>query len=186
MGSHTGWDPTLDDCRKWANRRARHTYLLFVLKHPGFIQSSPTELPETLFPALNGYYFPGPLPAPAQDGINAWMRARIGYVLAIFALLAIGALLTNKSGGGLRPQQTAAYAMVWIALPEYLVIWLADPMDIDRHYLSMALALRLSALLLAATIGDNFSKRSSRAGKEDRSSRVPAAKRPVQVLKSAR
>jgi hypothetical protein len=158
-------DPTLEDFRKWANRRGRRTYVLFVLRRPGFgLRASVSDLGDALFPALNGYFFPNPLPPPGQDGINAWTRARIGYVLAVFAVLAISAGLAARRVGELRSYHAAGYAIVWIALPQYFVTWLADPMDLNRHYLSMAIALRISALLLAAAVGDDFSMRASRAG----------------------
>jgi hypothetical protein len=150
-------DSTLDGFRKWANPKARRTYMLFVLTHPGFaFKPLASDLPEALFPPLRHYFWPGPLPAPSQDRINAWMRARIGYVLTIFWALAIGAVLAARTSGGFRSPLVLAYMIVWIGLLEYLVIWLADPMDLGRHYLSMTIALRISALLLAATIVDRL------------------------------
>jgi hypothetical protein len=141
-------DPGLEEFRQWLYARGKSTYIRFLLAHPAMTVQEPLRHPELLLSAELRNYAPAGF-APIIDGA----LAEIVYVKKL-ALLCIWAAVIASGwalGSRIWKNNTAvivALALILLAYPHAVLVWHADPNEIDRHAFRAGVHFRLGLWLL--------------------------------------
>ncbi|HWB67201.1 MAG TPA: hypothetical protein VG708_10280, partial [Mycobacteriales bacterium] len=164
----------------WASTRGEHVYLEYLWSHPGYTLWQPLaaisgERPSLDVPAPSQVLTPNPTPSLLSPTANygrhrdllpepvqalLFEQGQIGDVLALGLLtLALVGLAWRRRRLDSR-MVVPAVALV-CCVPEVFLVWLADPIELDRHAVVLAVALRIALWVLAAVAADQLLQRKS-------------------------
>jgi hypothetical protein len=157
--------PELADFRRWQRSDGKQTESLFVLTHPFFHIVGPIgDLKPLLAPPLDFYAayrakeMRPPLPRAVESIFFPDNLPGLGIATSIFVLAYIALALR---GGGVRPTPLAIVtaAILVLAYPATLSVWIGDSADYQRHNLTYSVFLRLGEILLFLVILETIALR---------------------------
>jgi hypothetical protein len=166
-------DPELEEFRQWLYARGKPTYVRFLLSHPAMTIQEPLRHPELLLSAELRNYAPAGFSPILRGAVAEIVYVKQWSLLCIWAAaialgLALGLRIWKHNTAAVMP-----LALIVLAYPHGALIWHADPNEIDRHALEVAVHFRLGLWLLVLFATDLIIAQLRNA----RSSLAPARKR---------
>jgi hypothetical protein len=166
-------DPELEEFRQWLYARGKRSYMQFLLSHPAMTIQEPLRHPELLLSAELRNYAPAGFPPILSGAVSEIVYPKKWSLLCIWAAaiafgLALGLRIWKHNIAAVVP-----LALIVLAFPHGALVWHADPNEIDRHALEVAVHFRLGLWLLVLFAADLIIGQIRNA----RSSLAPARKR---------
>ena len=152
-------DPELANVREWLTRHGGRTYMAYLLEHPRASLVTPLrQLPSILSPnGLDGYAAPGYepiLPRRFDPG-----RRPGGTALLLFGVLALGTAAVAALRRRAARTWLVPIVLLLISVPQALLVWDGEPIEVGRHGLLVGQTARLALLVLALLMADAASRR---------------------------
>ena len=147
-------NPELEEFRQWLYARGKLTYMRFLISHPAMTIQEPLRHPELLLAAELRNYAPAGF-APIIGGpLAEIVYAKKWALLCIWA----GAVAFGLASGLRIWRQNILFivplALILLAYPHGVLVWHADPNEIDRHAFRAGVHFRLGLWLLVVLAAD--------------------------------
>jgi hypothetical protein len=155
-------DPELAKVREWLTRHGGPTYVAYLLEHPQASLVTPLrKLPSILSPnGLDGYTAPGYepiLPRRFDPG-----RRPGGTALLLLGVLALGTAAVAALRRRAARTWLVPIVLLLISVPQALLVWNGEPIEIGRHGLLVGQTARLALLVLALLMADAACRRTAK------------------------
>ncbi|MGN6473962.1 MAG: hypothetical protein ACTHK4_10005 [Mycobacteriales bacterium] len=169
--------PLLDDpaFAHWAATAGEHVYREYLLSHPRYTLWEPLaavsgERPSLLVRAPSQVLTPNPTPSLLSPTANygrhrdlvpdpisglLFEQGQIGDVIAL-GLLAAWLAVFARRRRVLDTRAGVPLTALALCVPEIYIIWLADPIELDRHAVVLAVVVRIALWCLAAVAADGL------------------------------
>ncbi len=147
-------EPELEGFRQWLYAHGKLTYMRFLLSHPAMTIQEPLRHPELLLSAEVRNYAPAGFAPVIGGALAEIVYAKKWALLCIWAgAVAFGSAL------GLRLWRynvlfIIPLALILFAYPHGVLVWHADPNEIDRHAFRAGVHFRLGLWLLVVFAAD--------------------------------
>jgi hypothetical protein len=147
-------DPQLAALRAWLANDGSRTYISYLLKHPDVSIATPLKrLPSMISPSgIGAYSAPGykaPLPRQIDPG-----HLPGGLSLLLLSVVLLGAAgFAAARGLAARPWIVPAAALA-ATVPEAILVWDGEPIEIARHALLVGQTMRIALLILTFFLAD--------------------------------
>ena len=150
------FDPALDDFRRWWSRNGRAAQARWLVEHPAYALFAPgKDLADEYAPDL-AFYDPKQLDQPWRRVVDVVVDPMQPKTLAVWlaVMLALAALLYWRARQHIG--KPVAVPIAGLALIPWLTmfVWQGDPVEIGRHCVQNAIALRLCLWLVVLLVGD--------------------------------
>ena len=142
-------DPELEAFRQWLYAHGKLTYVRFLLSHPAMTIQEPLRHPELLLSAELRNYAPAGFAPVIGGALAEILYAKKWALLCIWAgAVAFGSALGLRLWG-YNVLFIIPLALILFAYPHGVLVWHADPNEIDRHAFRAGVHFRLGLWLLA-------------------------------------
>jgi hypothetical protein len=170
--------------RKWLLDKGRGTYTGFLLTHPWYDISEPFDDRQTLLtPNLRDYarlYYTEPRGAFIYVGKAGMPQSETAMVVWIGAALVAALVLWRVRRD--RMLLIATGTVAFLVIPQFMVAWHGDALELDRHIISAAVQLRIVLWIVTAMAFDavlDWRWRRAHPAAPSRPAIVEAATEPV-------
>jgi hypothetical protein len=147
-------NPELEEFRQWLYARGKLTYMRFLLSHPAMTVQEPLRHPELLLAAELRNYAPAGFAPIIGGALAEIVYAKKWALLCIWA----GAVAFGSALGLRIWRQNILFivplALILLAYPHGVLVWHADPNEIDRHAFRAGVHFRLGLWLLVVLAAD--------------------------------
>ncbi len=140
-------DPDLDEYRDWLHSSGKSCYIKWLLSNPTPPVRNTLALMDQIV-TTGSSYFPGYLPILPEMAESILFPSYIPFLLLLsLAILALGYIVISAGHANYK-EASILFAMVVLALPNAVLIWIGDAMEIQRHFLQVCIQFYLGFWLI--------------------------------------
>ena len=182
IGRSVRSDPRTEAVLDWVRGHGRTTLALYIVTHPVETLRSVKRDDEELLSGVRAVRYHSPH---ARRALPAWLAGIVYPIqvrgilvwLAFASLAALGAALV----AGPRRAWLVAIGLILLEIPQAVIVYHGDTLEIARHAIQMAIMLRLGILLLAVLAVGALVERLAPGGREPPARAQDPAPRPAAV-----